>query len=108
MIMIKDPKIQQVLNGSKFALNVYNGHIEIHNELGRAIGYSDMDEFSKEYNFTDDLRDVITDFVNYHDNVCPDKKVFKGHAYKMLPSLFTDNDENEDNMEIDLSKRSSS
>jgi len=72
------------------------------------ILYSDMDEFSKEYNFTDDLRDVITDFVNYHDNVCPDKKVFKGRAYKMLPSLFTDNDENEDNMEIDLSKRSSS
>lgn len=108
MIMIKDPKIQQVLNGSKFALNVYNGHIEIHNELGRAIGYSDMDEFSKEYNFTDDLRDVITDFVNYHDNVCPDKKVFKGHAYKMFPSLFTDNNENEDNMEIDLPKRSSS
>jgi len=108
MIMIKDPKIQQVLNGSKFALNVYNGNIEIHNALGLMILYSDMDEFSKEYNFTDDLRDVITDFVNYHDNVCPDKKVFKGRAYKMLPSLFTDNDENEDNMEIDLSKRSSS
>jgi len=96
MIMIKDPKIQEVLNGSKFALNVWNGYIEIHNELNRQIIGEELVNLAKEYDFVDDLKDVVTDFVNYHNNVCNDEvKVKQDFLLREFPSLFTDDNEDD-------------
>jgi len=96
MIMIKDPKIQEVLNGSKFAFNVWNGGVEIYNELNRAITGENLVDLAKEYDFVDDLKDVVTDFVNYHNNVCSDKvKVKQDTVLRTFPSLFTDDNEDD-------------
>jgi hypothetical protein len=51
---------------------------------------------AKEYDFVDDLKDVVTDFVNYHNNVCNDEvKVKQDFLLRIFPSLFTDDNEDD-------------
>jgi hypothetical protein len=86
MVIIKDPKIQEVLNGSKFALNVWHKYIEFYDVLNRPINRQKLVELSKEYNFTDDLRDVIRDFIDYHNSIC-DNKIGEDYLLKLFSSV---------------------
>jgi hypothetical protein len=71
MIMIKDPIIQDLMETSKFAINVWYNNIEIHNDLNQPI--MNFGRILKENGFVDEVREVFNDFINYHNGICDNK-----------------------------------
>jgi hypothetical protein len=70
MIMIKNPKIQEEFKTKKFSLNAYNFYIEPLNEINRLI---DLKELSSKIGIYDEVKSLVDDFINYHDNNCDEK-----------------------------------
>jgi hypothetical protein len=71
MIMIKDPIIQESLETSKFAINVWGNNIEIYNELNKPI--MNFGKILRENGFENEIREVFNDFINYHNSICDNK-----------------------------------
>jgi hypothetical protein len=71
MIMIKDPIIQESLETSKFAINVWGNNIEIYNELNKPI--MNFGKILRENGFENEMREVFNDFINYHNSICDNK-----------------------------------
>ena len=62
MIMVKNPEIQEKLKTKKFAFNIYNGRVEIHNDRGL---YFDLARLSEEAGVFDEVKSVWDDYINF-------------------------------------------
>jgi len=70
MIMIKNIEIQKAFNTKKFSLNAYNQGIEPLNEINN---WMDLKELSSKIGIYDEVKSLVDDFVNYHNNNCEKK-----------------------------------
>jgi hypothetical protein len=62
MIMIKNPELQEKLKTTKFAFNVWNRGIEIHND--KAVWF-DLRNLSKEAGVYDEIKSLMNDYINF-------------------------------------------
>tara|TARA_R110000787_G_scaffold276243_1_gene385146 strand:+ start:1102 stop:1683 length:582 start_codon:yes stop_codon:yes gene_type:complete len=102
MVMIKDPKIQQIIGSTKIALNSWGRYVEIHNDINRGLQPSELDVLSNEYGFVDDLMEVVKSFVDYHHSVCEniENEIYGSFLLKSFPSLYGDNQPEEEEVDI--------
>ena len=62
MIMIKNPELQEKLKTTKFAFNVWNRGIEIHNDKA---AWFDLRNLSKEAGVYDEVKSLMNDYINF-------------------------------------------
>ena len=62
MIMIKNPELQEKLKTTKFAFNVWNKGIEIHDDRAR---WFDLANLSKEAGVFDEVKSLMEDYINF-------------------------------------------
>ena len=62
MVMIKNPDIQNIFETTKFALNLYNQYIEVHNDQNK---YFDLAKVSEEAGVLDEVKLIVDDYINF-------------------------------------------
>jgi len=62
MVMIKNPDIQNIFETTKFALNLYNEYIEVHNDQNK---YFDLAKVSEEAGVLDEVKLIVDDYINF-------------------------------------------
>ena len=62
MVMIKNPDIQNIFGTTKFALNLYNEYIEVHNDQNK---YFDLAKVSEEAGVLDEVKLIVDDYINF-------------------------------------------
>ena len=62
MIMIKNPEIQELFKTKKFAFNVWNGHIELHNDRNQPFY---LKKLSEEAGIYDEVKSLLDDYINF-------------------------------------------
>jgi len=62
MVMIKNPDIQNIFGTTKFALNLYNEYIEVHNDQNK---YFDLAKVSEEAGVLNEVKLIVDDYINF-------------------------------------------
>jgi hypothetical protein len=62
MVMIKNPEIQELFKTKKFAFNIYEGHIELHNDLNQPFY---LKKLSEEAGVYDEVKSLLDDYINF-------------------------------------------
>lgn len=71
MVMIKNPNVQDIFGTKKFAINLYNNHMEIHGDNGRYL--TNLSDKVVEAGVIDEIKEVFNDYKNYHNSQCENK-----------------------------------
>jgi hypothetical protein len=62
MVMIKNPDIQNIFGTTKFAFNLWNQYIEVHNDQNK---YFDLAKVSEEAGVLDEVKLIVDDYINF-------------------------------------------
>ena len=64
MIMIKNPEIVSYFDTGKFAFNIYNQYLEIHNDKNRGF-VNDLEKMSKELGIEYEVKSLVDDYIKF-------------------------------------------
>jgi hypothetical protein len=62
MVMIKNPDIQNIFGTTKFAFNLWNQYIEVHNDQNK---YFNLAKVSEEAGVLDEVKLIVDDYINF-------------------------------------------
>jgi hypothetical protein len=62
MIMIKNPEIKEEFGTSKFAFNLYNNYLEIHNDKDR---YFNLFTVAKDAGVLEEVKSLLDDYIRF-------------------------------------------
>lgn len=62
MIMIKNPEIKEIFGTGKFAFNLYNNYLEIHNDINRHFNLFDVAENA---GVLDEVKSLLEDYIRF-------------------------------------------
>jgi hypothetical protein len=65
MVMIKNPDIQNIFETTKFAFNLYNKFIEVHNDQNK---YFDLTKVSEEAGVLDEVKLIVEDYIRFMES----------------------------------------
>ena len=65
MVMIKNPDIQNIFETTKFAFNLYNKFIEVHNDQNK---YFDLAKVSEEAGVYDEVKSIVEDYIRFMES----------------------------------------
>ena len=84
MIMIKNPEIKEIFGTGKFAFNLYNNFLEIHNDKNR---YFNLFTVAENAGVLDEVKSLIDDYIRFMKEERGVEKVRVQNDYLYNPAL---------------------
>lgn len=84
MIMIKNPEIKEIFGTGKFAFNLYNNFLEIHNDKNR---YFNLFTVAENAGVLDEVKSLIDDYIRFMKEERGVEKVRVQNDYLYNPTL---------------------